>query len=59
MGQISWPFALREEYRRVKFEKRIVKITGLRRPEVTGCWKRCVMRIKSSSITYHEGTEEE
>jgi hypothetical protein len=46
MGEMSWPLALREEYRRVTFAKRIVKITGRGRPEGTGCWKRCVMRIE-------------
>jgi hypothetical protein len=44
---------------KVLFEKRTVKITGLRRAKGTECWKRCVMGIKVHTITCLEGTEGE
>jgi hypothetical protein len=44
-GCETWSLTLREEYRLRVFENRVLRrIFGPKRDEVTGGWKKCIMR---------------
>jgi hypothetical protein len=48
MGVKTWSFTLREEYRLGVYEKKMLRIFGPKREEVTGGWKKLLHNLYSS-----------
>jgi hypothetical protein len=47
----TWSLTLREERRLRVFENRVLrKIAGLKRDDVVGGWRNCIMRITLSQV---------